>query len=242
MSLRLSTGLRNSLNAKDISFRTAVDAQTTIAFEDADNKITDSGSGFVTGGIKVGEMILVLGAAAANNNGVFKVTAVSAGELTLDGTAITDAGAGATVSIHRLVGGSWKDIFKDGLLRIYSGGQPTTADDGETGTQLLEITISSGLFAAEAPANGLNFGTSTAGVIGKSSTEIWSGVGMVNGTAGWFRFYDNNRVTGSSTTARRFDGSCATSGGQLNMSSTSIVAGATTTIDSFNVTLPASTP
>ena len=65
-------------------------------------------------------------------------------------------------------------------------------------------------------------------------------VSATTGTAGWFRFYANDLTTGASSTAARFDGSVSTSGAQLNMSSTAITAGATTTIDSFTVTMPAS--
>ena len=240
MPLRLSTGLRNALNSEKVAEVAAVTAAETIAFVDSGNKITDSANGFVTAGLKAGDKILISGAAAANNNGVFLVDSVAVGEIELDGDAITDAAAGATVTITVLKGGAWKDVLRDGVIRIFSGSQPTSADDGEIGTQLLEISISSGTFTPASPVNGLNFGDSVAGVINKSSSEIWSGVGLVNGTAGWFRFYSNARTTGSSAVAVRFDGACATSGGQLNMSSTSIVSGATTTIDSFNVTLPAS--
>ena len=240
MPLRLSTGLRNALNSEKVTEVSAVTAATTIAFVADGNKITDSGNGFVTAGLKVGDKILIKGAAAANNNGVFLVDSVAVGAVELNGTAITDAAAGAAITITVLKGGAWKDVLRDGVIRIFSGSQPTSANDGEIGTQLLEISISSGTFTPGSPVNGLNFGNSVAGVINKSSAEIWSGVGLVNGTAGWFRFYSNARTTGSSSTAVRFDGACATSGGQLNMSSTSIVSGATTTIDSFNVTLPAS--
>jgi len=133
-----------------------------------------------------------------------------------------------------------KGLFTDGVLRIYSGIQPTSADDAETGTLLCEITVSSGVFTPGSPDNGLEFGAPAAGTISKASGEVWSGVATATGTAGWFRFYANARTTGASTTAARFDGSVSTSGAQLNMSSTAITAGATTTIDSFAVTLPAS--
>jgi len=45
--------------------------------------------------------------------------------------------------------------------------------------------------------------------------------------------------TGSGTDKIRFDGSITTSGAQLNLSSVSIVEGATTTIDTFTITLAA---
>jgi len=135
---------------------------------------------------------------------------------------------------------SFKDAMANGVIRIFSGVQPTTADDAEAATVLLEITVSSGAFTAGAATNGLNFGDPASGSLAKAVAEVWSGAASVTGTAGWFRFYANDLTTGASTTAARFDGSVSTSGAQLNMSSTAITAGATTTIDRFIVTMPAS--
>jgi len=136
--------------------------------------------------------------------------------------------------------GSFKTIMQNGVIRVYSGVQPTSADDAEAATVLLEITVASGTFTAGTATNGLNFDAPADGALAKSSSEVWSGVSSASGTAGWFRFYANDMTTGASTTAARFDGSVSTSGAQLNMSSTAITSGATTTIDSFTVTMPAS--
>ena len=125
--------------------------------------------------------------------------------------------------------GSFKDLMALGFLDLYSGSQPSSADDGETGTLLVGITVASG-------ATGLSFGDAADGVIAKAS-EVWSGEIDNTGSAGWFRFYDANHTTGASTTAIRFDGSVGTSGAQLNLSSLSLVAGATLTIDTFTVSL-----
>jgi hypothetical protein len=135
---------------------------------------------------------------------------------------------------------SFKDIMAAGVIRVFSGVQPTSADDAEAATVLLEITVSSGTFTAATTTNGLNFGDAASGAIAKATAEVWSGAATTTGTAGWFRFYANDMTTGATTTAARFDGSVSTSGAQLNMSSTAITAGATTTIDSFTVTMPAS--
>lgn len=135
--------------------------------------------------------------------------------------------------------GSFKDIFADGVLEIYSGSQPADADSAEAGTKLVRITVASGAFTPESATNGLEFGDASAGVIAKASGEVWSGVGLVTGTAGWFRFYDNDYDDGADAAAIRFDGAVATSGAQLNLSSTTITLSATLTIDAFTITLPA---
>lgn len=137
--------------------------------------------------------------------------------------------------------GSLQDTMVNGVLCIYSGVQPTSADDSESSTLLCKVTVASGAFTAGAATNGINMAAvATAGILPKSTTEVWSGVNVASGTAGWYRFYANDYTTGTSTTASRIDGAVATSGAQLNMSSTALTSGATLTLDSFTLTLPAS--
>lgn len=137
--------------------------------------------------------------------------------------------------------GSLQDTMVNGILCIYSGTQPTSADDGEGSTLLCKVTVASGAFTAGTATNGINMATAaTAGTLPKSTSEVWSGVNAVTGTAGWYRFYANDYTTGASTTACRIDGAISTSGSQLNMSSTALTAQATLTLDSFSLTLPAS--
>lgn len=151
-------------------------------------------------------------------------------------TGLRDALLGAS-------GDSLANLLNTGVLDIYSGTQPTNADTAESGTLLVRITLSSGAFTPGTATNGLNFGTPASGVLPKSTGEIWSGVAVADGTAGWFRFYANTATMftdGASTTAVRMDGAISTSGAELNMANLSIVTGGTTTIDGFNITLPAS--
>lgn len=93
-----------------------------------------------------------------------------------------------------------------------------------------------------APVNGLSFGSSAAGVIAKNTGEAWTGVAVASGTAGWFRFYGSQVDAGAldSVAAKiRMDGSVATTGGQLTMSNTTVVSGATQTGTSLTITMPA---
>jgi hypothetical protein len=132
----------------------------------------------------------------------------------------------------------WKTLFTDGIMDIYSGTIPANADAIESGTLLVSITVASGAFTADAAANGLEFTTPSSGAITKN-TDVWSGVGAATGEAGYYRFYDNGYHTGSSSTAIRFDGTCAVSGGDLNMSDLTVTSALTTTVDTFSITLPA---
>lgn len=90
-----------------------------------------------------------------------------------------------------------------------------------------------------AQVSGLTFGGATSGTLVKSG--VWSGVAANTGTAGWFRLCGSVAdAQSSSTTLLRLDGNISTSGANLNMSSTSITASATTTIDTFSLSEPAS--
>jgi hypothetical protein len=204
------------------------------------DSITDSDNLFVTNGFVVGDEITVGGATAAADNVTATVDGVAAGALTLPiGTFTTGEAAGATIAIAAAHGGSLKDALRNGIIKIYSGSQPANADTAASGTHLATITVGSGAFTAGSETNGLEFGTASSGEIEMSSSETWSGVGLNDGTAGWFRFYGNaTDAGGAGTTLPRIDGSIGTSGADLNMSSISITTGATYTIDSFKLTLP----
>ena len=128
---------------------------------------------------------------------------------------------------------SIQDLFMDGFIKIYSGSQPTNADDAPTGTLLCTIY-------SDGSAAGLEFDDSASGTISKKSTETWTGTAVATGTAGWFRLQAVGDGGSSSSEDERIDGAIATSGAQLNMSSTSITSGAVQAVSTFQITLPAS--
>ncbi len=246
MARKFSTGLRNALlgeQASPVALLTNTSTGTTLAYADGGGSadtITRLAGSFITNGFAVGQKITTVGSTTAGNDQTdITLTAVAA--LTLSfatGSMVggTDENFAAGTALTAAEGGSFKDVMRDGVLGIYSGGQPADADTAESGTLLVLVTVASGAFVADAVDNGLEFGAAASGVIAKNAS-VWSGVGLVAGTAGYFRFWDNGYTTGASTTELRFDGSVGTSGAQLNMSSTTIAVSATTTIDTFTVTL-----
>lgn len=125
-------------------------------------------------------------------------------------------------------------LLDGGEIRIFSGSGPATADDTETGTLLVTINTVTG------SGFDLHFlNTAASGVLSKS-TNTWDGVAVATGTAGYFRYCaSTSDAGGTSTTEIRIQGAVATSGAELNMSSTSITSAATTTIDTFDITMPA---
>jgi len=244
MSLRLSTGIRDLMLGKQGQVVGAL-AGITLALTDegaSPDTITDSGNGFITQGFQVGSILYLNGCTTAANDsqitGVAVLT-VAAGVITIPSGSVSTAETflAGTVLAHAQ-GGSLRDIFKDGVLRIYSGSQPTNPDAATSGTLLLEISVDAGAFVHGAAANGLEFGAAASGAISKNS-DTWQDTGIASGTAGWFRFCGNPVDNGaSSTTLPRIDGTVGTSGADLNMTNTSITVGATYTIDTFTLTLP----
>jgi len=249
MAFRLSIALRNALLEKEASVGELTIHPNTLTFGDGDgaggtDTITDSGAGLVNH--KPGDKITVKG--STSNDGTYEILTVAAGviEVPADTLAAETANA-VTVALASCRGGSFNDVFRNGIMRIFSGAQPASAELVETGTLLVEIsnggTIGSP-FVSGQPEFGLNFGeTAAAAVLAKAVGEVWQGEAVATDQAQWFRFYPNdvdNHVgaDGGGETKIRFDGSIATSGAQLNMSNVQITSGGTTKIDSVAVTLP----
>lgn len=125
-------------------------------------------------------------------------------------------------------------IFQGGKINLYSGSQPTSPDDGATGTLICTISKDAG-------SEGFTFTSAASGAIGKPSGDVWEGINAVSGTIGWGRLYDaTDTPTNSSSESARYDFSVGTSGADVNMSSVSASALAKTTIATFTLTAPAS--
>lgn len=128
------------------------------------------------------------------------------------------------------------EMFNGGFMKIYTGGQPASADYAETGTLLATIGTTSGTGTND----GLVFGTAGAGAIPKSAS-VWSGVVVTAGVAGWFRLYGTAGTTGTSASSEvRMDGNIGVSGSDLVLANTSLTLSATLTIDTATFTQPAS--
>lgn len=138
--------------------------------------------------------------------------------------------------------------FANSVIEVYTGPQPINADAAVQGTLLGVFTKSAGAFVAGVSTNGLNFAAPAAGVVAKDSNawQVGNGSGtagwMAAGQAGWFRLKGNaaDGGSGADTTHYRLDGSVATIGGDLNLSTVTAVVGAPSTIDVFQFTLPGS--
>jgi hypothetical protein len=89
--------------------------------------------------------------------------------------------------------------------------------------------------------NGLNLiYPPAAGVISKDS-DTWQGTVLVSGNAGWFRFVaGGSSATGASTLDIRMDGTIATGGADMDVTTLALVLAATEVFSTFQLTVPAS--
>jgi hypothetical protein len=104
-----------------------------------------------------------------------------------------------------------------------------------------DVNLGSGVTGVSS-VNGLLFGEVSAGVLSKLASQEWTGLGLADGTAGWFRFVGpvaDAGATDSAAAFNRIDGNIATSGANMNMTNTNIVTGATQTVNTGTVTVPA---
>lgn len=128
-----------------------------------------------------------------------------------------------TLGVNSTTRNAWLDAITtragaSALLRIYDGTQPAT---GGTATTLLAELTCNATFAPAASGGVLTLNAITA----DSSANA-------TGTATWFRIVQS----GGSTHV--LDGTVGTSGADLNLSSTSIVATGSVSVTSFTITAP----
>ena len=241
MAIKLSTGCVNDLMGKQavlVGFKSGA----TLAYADnggSPDSITDSGNGLITSGFAPNQLIWTKNPTTGGNalSGVSLIS-VAAGTMTfVTGTLAQSEAFPAAGCVMSFRGGSIRDIFKDGVLRIFAGTAPSTADAATTGTLLCQLTLSSGAFVAGAFDNGLEFSAATAGVIGILSGETWSGLNLATGVATHFRLVgnaaDNN---GSSTSLQRIQGTVGTSGTDITTANTTLTVDETTTCSTFTLT------
>ena len=111
-------------------------------------------------------------------------------------------------------------LLNSGKIRLYGDTRPTTGDTAVGAQTLLaELTFGTAAFGA---ATG---GTATANTITADSSA------NDTDTATWFRLFKSDET-------KVLDGEIGTSGCDLNLNTTSIVAGAEVSITSMTVTLP----
>lgn len=128
--------------------------------------------------------------------------------------------------------GSLRSLINLGTIKLYGGTTPTSADDAESTMLLCTITNASS-------ATGLSLASAaTNGELPKTVGEVWSGVCSAGGVVTHYRFVAPGDTGASSPTQVRVQGSVAAVGADLVITSTTLVNGATQTIDYYTIALP----
>ncbi len=256
MTLRLSTGLRNLVLA---------DNSIKGALQNGEIKIYTGSQPATADAAPTGTLLATITAASAARTAEVLSTgtvtlAGSAGSvtaLTVNNVSIIDSAVAFNTSLTQtavdladMINNSrsapdYTATSSGAVVTIIAargtGASPNTFVVDATCTTMTstDVAMASGVTAVA----GLKLGTASAGVLAKHASQVWSGIAVATGTAGWFRFTGSVADSGAidaSATEVRLDGSISTSGAQLNMSSTSITSAATQTISSFPITLPTS--
>ena len=235
MAISLSTGMVNALAGKGKDFLLL---NTNFTFTEGTKRIASASNAFIN--TTVGDTLRVLG--SLGNNNLFTVSAVEPdGSFVTVVENVTTEAAGATVAIANFSGGnSLKEILDNGIIAIFPSTvpRPINADADEGGSPIVWITSNSAPFTPGNPTNGLRLIDAVNGVTAKESETEWSGIPIASGTASWARYYDNARIMGASSLAKRMDMSCGFSSGEMRLTSTSIVVDKKIIVTTGQLTVP----
>jgi hypothetical protein len=255
MTMRLSTGLRNFL-AKGGSISQALQNGRIEIYTGAQPTSPDAA---VTG---------TLLCTITNNSGTLTPETLATGTITLSGSAgsintITVGGINiieAAVPFNGTLNQTAQDLAAM-INRTQSNPEYTATAVGAvvtisaapgSGTSPNTLTVAgtlttmtatyTAMASGVAAANGLQFDLAANGAMNKLLTQVWSGLNVATGTAGWFRQYGGPTDVGgldANAQFNRIDGAIASSGAELNFNSTAFTSGATTTLAGWVVNVPA---
>ena len=136
---------------------------------------------------------------------------------------------------HLLTGDDLAAALNGGVIRMYSGTEPATAD-AAIGAASLMVTISN-----NGAGTGINFETTPAnGILSKATAEVWLGTLVASGNYSFYRFSALADAGAESTTEKRVQGTIGILNQDLLVSSVSKTIGDEQRIDSYAIGMPAS--
>lgn len=254
MTMRLSTGLRNFI-AKGGSISQALQNGRIEIYTGAQPTSPDAA---VTG---------TLLTTITNNSGTLVAETLATGTVTLSGsagsvTALTVGGVSvieAAVPFNGTLNQTAQDLASM-INRTQSFPEYTATATGAVvtisaapgsgvtpntltvaGTLTTMTATYTAMTGGVAAVNGLLFDVASVGTMNKLLTQVWSGLNVATGTAGWFRQYGGPTDVGAldtNTQYSRVDGAIASSGAELNFNSTAFTSGATTSLAGWAITVP----
>lgn len=110
------------------------------------------------------------------------------------------------------------DIGASGVVKIYTGSEPTNITDAASGTELVSVTLPADVF------------TESSGVLSLSATV--SGSATATGEAGYYRLFASD-----GTTVKQ-QGDVGEGSGTMSLDNTDITSGQTVNITGYQLTMP----
>lgn len=255
MALRYSTYVRNFMagigSFKDAFHNGRIEIYTGAQPASADAAVTGTllctitnNSGAITYEVLSSGTVTLTGGAAGSVNTITVNGIDVLGGAVAYNTSLTQTAADVAAQINNFKGTTEYMATSAGAVITITalpgtGVAPNTFVVASTVTTITKTDAN--MAGGVASVNGVKYGYAAAGVISKLASQVWSGVNAASGTAGWYRAYGSVTDAGAVDTNLVFsreDGAISTSGAELNLSSTAIVAAATTTISSWSRTLP----
>lgn len=150
----------------------------------------------------------------------------------------------STATANGLANGSGlKEQFDGGLLYLFAGPVPATADEA---LDMVSAHTEAVVVSVNSAGTGLTFDAPNAGVLGKAAAEVWSGVVATEGANGaatsitptFYRFCaagDNGRGAADAALGYRVQGAVGgpNSGAELQLGAAELVEGNTQPVGSF---------
>lgn len=256
MTMRLSTGMRNFLanggsyvgameNGRIEIYTGAQPASADAAVQGTLLCTITNNSGAITSEVaSVGTVTLAGAAGAVNTVTVNGRNILGPNAVPFDGTlAQTALDVAAAINNSRV----WPGYTASAAGAVVTIAAKPGAGSGPNGFVVAgTLTTLTATYANMAggvdPVNGLQFAASSGGAASKLAAQVWSGLNLASGTAGWFRQYGafaDGGALDSTAQFLRVDGAVATSGGEMNLNSTAFTSGATTTVQTGTLTVPA---
>lgn len=135
---------------------------------------------------------------------------------------------------HLLDSGSFRSAMNSGVINIYSGTAPASANDAIPGGATLLCTISD-----DGTGGGLTFeAAAAAGLLQKSAAQVWKGTVANAGLATWFRFVTASDTGASSTSELRVQGTVGIAGTDMQITNPNLVGAAEQKVDYFSIFQP----
>lgn len=132
---------------------------------------------------------------------------------------------------------SLREILNFGIIDLYTGQQPASADLAPTGTHIGRVTAAGATFNPGSPTGGLTMVyVPLIGELMKNPSQTWTITPLESGTVGWWRFKGNAPDSNTeSTQFVRLDGEAGSPYNELYLFDLGLVVGQLKELELFQL-------